>query len=746
MGQRPGKAYRTGKSAYENKEYIRAIGWLDVAINSQKKKYNDAYIYRAKSHLALDREEKALKDFIIASKLFPNNYKNALQASRLSYKLGKHNQALQYATTTLDRDSANFDALKLQALALIHTGSSESALIVCERAQKLNEDAELLYAKALASDSLGLNDYAIAYYNEAIKINPVYKPPYHDLGRLLVKNDYIDKAIDIFSQAARRFNDIESYRLRAILYNVTGNTQAQIKDITKIITLNPARIDLYYTRAELYKKVNQLQNALVDISYYLKWDTTSANAWLLKGKILKELYMKSEAIQAFINVDKYTTDSAMLKYAESSIYELRKEQYPPQIIVTHPEGPGQTTIAISRNQQTLQIKGVIKDDSPIAELLISGKNVPIKNKSFDHQIVLDTMHIVIKATDTYGNTSSKTYRIIETEKTAPTIVLNLPKITNTNVLVAAQTNITIKGYIEETSNLKELVIGNKKVNFTKKGNKYYFSDQLDIKNIDTLKIAAEDYFSNTGHKEFPVIIPDSVEIQGSPMGKTWVLIIATDSIKNNKINQVVNLRKALTKNYSKFIIDSLIVWKNMTKEKLERELLFKLPQMARINRVNALLIHYIGPGITQGAYTYWVTNTSDPAKKYGELNTSILRTVTEALEQVKYKTIISESVNLSENMVRFVDSCTCENCIDIQRFPDGGQFFLSLKIDNLKGYASIVDKHLNKAIESQKRCFSPSMIHRNGNKKIKIGRFRNLNERMFPVILYLKESTEESAH
>ncbi len=738
IGQRPGKAYRTGKSAFENQEFIRAIGWLNLAIDAQKKKYNDAYIYRAKSHLALNQKEKALEDFIIASKLFPDNHLNALHASRLSYQLGKYNQALQFATTTLDRDSTNFSALKIQALALIHTGSAESALIVCERAQELNEDSELLYAKALASDSLGLDDYAIAYYNEAIKKSPGYKPPYHDLGKLLARNDYITKAIEIFSEAAKRFNDIESYRLRAILHNVTGNRHAQITDITKIITLNPARIDLYYRRALLYKRVNLLQNALADISNYIKWDSTSADAWLLQGKILEELYMKPEAIQAFKKVKKYTSDTSLLNSAEKSIYKLKKEQYPPQISITYPTGPDQNTIAIGPNQQLVNIRGLIRDDSPISNLLINGNKVEITDKKFQIKLTLDTSIITISAIDTYGNKSRKEYRVIKTEKTPPKLTLYLPEGIKDSTIYASGTRLSAKGAIEEESTLKHLVIGGKPVNFTKKGSKYIFSDQLDIQNMDTLIIEVVDYFSNKAYHKFPIVVPDSLDTGGSPLGKTWVLLITSDSIKNEKIMPVEKLRKVLVKNYSQYMIDSLIVWRNYTKEKLERKLLFDLPQTTRTNRIEALYIHYIGPGITQGAYTYWVTNSENPEKEFGELNTAIFRTVTEALEHVKHKTIVSESVSFSRNMMQIADSCVCERYNNKQRFPEKSQFFMGIKIENWKTYESIINKNLSDSTASQKRFFLPAIFRKKSSHNITIGSFKNVPDPVFPLILYAK--------
>src|SRR6056297_1498248 len=80
QAQKPRKAYKTGKQAFEQKEYIQAIGLLSIAINSQKKQYDNAYIYRGKSYLALDRESEAISDFVKATQLKPNNPEMPLKA------------------------------------------------------------------------------------------------------------------------------------------------------------------------------------------------------------------------------------------------------------------------------------------------------------------------------------------------------------------------------------------------------------------------------------------------------------------------------------------------------------------------------------------------------------------------------------------------------------------------------------------------------------------------------------------
>ncbi len=748
QAQRPRKAYKTGKQAFEQNEYIRAIGWLSIAINSQKKQYDKAYIYRGKSYLALDRENEAINDFVKATQLKPNNAEMPLKASELLYKAGEYNKALQYATTTLDRDSANFKALKIQALSLTHTGKAESALILVDQAAQIKEDAELLYAKALASDSLGLTDYAIAYYKESIEKRPNFKPPYQALGKLLAKNGYYDRAIDVFTQSAKYFNDIESLRLRSILFGIKGNHKAQINDITKILTLNPSRVDLYFQRAVLYKKVNLLQNALTDINNYLKWDPFSSQALLIKGKLLEKLHMDTEAIGVFEDIVNHSNQKEDINYAKEAIHRLKQEKYPPNIKITSPAGPGNKTIALNKNAKNVTIKGIVTDASKVIEIRISGEKANFKetnNKySFSYEITTDTLtQFEIQATDVYNNTNTSTYKIIRAEKEPPQVFLTSPVLNADSTITANKQQIALQGYIKEQSTLKHLIISGKEISTKNKKGNYFFQDKIDLLNVDTIEIEAVDYFSNASRIKIPIIIPDSVTTTSTPMGKTWLVLISSEKINNHKIEPVETLRKKLVTQLENFILDSIVLIRSPKKEKLERKLLFELPKATKDHRVESLVIYYIGPGMTYNNFSYWILDTDKPNKKYATLNTSLLRTISEAFDFIRFKTIVSESVQIGKNILETKEGFNNRPCESMKRLPDKGHFFIGINVERWSDYESKILQKLRETIEMKKPCFSPSNMLLNKIDHISYGALKDNSTPMFPVIIYRKVSEND---
>jgi tetratricopeptide (TPR) repeat protein len=742
QAQRPRKAFRVGKTSFEKKEYIRAAGWLSIAINAGNSKYNTAYYYRGLSYMLLGDDSKAIDDLVIATQLLPQNADAPLRAARLLYEQEHYNKTLQYATIALDRDEDNFEALKLQALGLVNTGSAESALLTCDRAVAYGEDAELFYAKALASDSLGLFDYAVSYYRQAIETNKQYKLPYHALGKIFVRNGYLNKGIQVFTDAAKRFNDEESYRLRALVYDRMGNSQAQIVDITKILTLNSTRIDLYYRRALLYRKSNLFQNALSDINIYLKWDSLSYDPWILKAELLDDLHMDRKAELAYRNALELTEHPEEQKRIRKAILRINRESYPPEIQIVSPVGPDRNTIAIDAGKSEVTIKGNIRDDSKIISIQVNNRAIDfgiLKTGKyvFSCQIQVDSVKsIFVTAVDEYHNKKVKEFNIIKAEKNPPKIILRSPDLKEAQTNTINTLQLTIQGTITEESTLKFVEINQKSIAVKSLGKGVYrFTEQLDIVKQDTVVIVAEDYFGNSIEKRYPVAVSDTISLKRSRLGKTYVVLVVSDSVDNKVLQPVRNHKDSLLQVLDNFLIDSTIVFSGLTKEQLERELLFKMTRLINENRVEALLIYYIGRGKKQERYSYWqMAGKSNDKRTW--FNTSILPTVLKSYKSVRFKAIVSEAITPSGNVFTEVDECACPPCEQVSVFPYHGDFIMGIQTTWPDDYRSPILQYMRASVETKKGCFS--FVDVINNTKAVFGTISGKKSELFPLILFAK--------
>jgi len=740
QAQRPQKAYRIGKASYENGEYIRAVGWLTLAINAQKKKFEDAYLYRANSYLKMGQTQEAVEDFKIATQILPNNVEAPLKSTKLMLDLKEYSQALQYATITLDRDTANFEAMKMQALALAFTGSAETALITADAIAEIRSDAELLYIKAVASDSLGLTDYAIAYYKEAIEKNKAFKPAYHALGKLLVKNGHYTKGSETFSDAARKFNDEESYYYRSLINNKLGNKQSEIVDITKLLTLNSAQIDLYFKRAKLFKDLNLLQNALSDIDIYLRWDSLSASAWIFKARLLNLLLMKNEARSAYEKILKISDNQHYIKDAKQNIFKLNAEDIPP--VIELKVGPANITHAImaDENANEIILKGIVTDNSKVNAVKINGIDVDFgllqKNKYvFSVKIYSDSLqNVTIEAADAYGNITTLDLPIIKTNNKNREIFLTKPNLTQNKSIIANESHIDVKGYYSNNAFFSSIKINGKEIPKTLVGNNFHFHDRLELNNIDTLVIEATDVYSNVVSYTYPIIKNYNVDKATSAMGKTWVVVVASDSINGHPLPYIISHKDSLARAYSNYIVDSIILLSGQSKENLERTLLFTLPRQLTQNRVDALVLHYIGAGIKETDFSYIIVD-GDKAKPFAKINTSFFKTVIDAMAGTSFKTLIMETIDPGKNLVHQSDSLHYITCNKLDRIPEQGICLLSIPVKNWFRYRSPILKALNDISTNDQKCFTPSSIAK-FNKNIIVGGLENTQTTIFPVILY----------
>ena len=166
--QKPRIAYKEGIIAHANNENTKAIKLFTIAINSHRKKFKPAYFMRGDSYEKLGNSIYAIDDYISAYENYPDKISLGNKISRMLNESKSYSQSLIFVNKTLSIDSTNFNALKLKAIDQVYLGNFEQALVTCDYASTLKTDAELTYAKALASDSLKLTDYAFAYYRKAI--------------------------------------------------------------------------------------------------------------------------------------------------------------------------------------------------------------------------------------------------------------------------------------------------------------------------------------------------------------------------------------------------------------------------------------------------------------------------------------------------------------------------------------------------------------------------------------------------
>jgi tetratricopeptide (TPR) repeat protein len=131
-------------------------------------------------------------------------------------------------------------------------------------------------------------DRAIAYHDEAIRLDPKSYYAYHNRGMAWVEKGEYDRAIADYDQAIR-LNPTESvhWNNRANAWAKKGDYDHAIADYTEAIRLNPKYSVAYALRGEKWRLKGDLDRALADQDRAITLDPKATLAYLERGDTLR---------------------------------------------------------------------------------------------------------------------------------------------------------------------------------------------------------------------------------------------------------------------------------------------------------------------------------------------------------------------------------------------------------------------------------------------------------------------------
>jgi tetratricopeptide (TPR) repeat protein len=139
----------------------------------------------------------------------------------------------------------------------------------------------------------GDNDIAIAYFTEAIKLNPEDDKAYCNRGAAYFSERKYDKAI---------------------------------ADLTKVIELNPEDGEAYYSRGAAYALYRKYDNAIADLDKAIELNPNDYHAMAGMGRVYqakgdkeKARYLYNKVLE---NKDKLSANSTFILFAQEWLKEL----------------------------------------------------------------------------------------------------------------------------------------------------------------------------------------------------------------------------------------------------------------------------------------------------------------------------------------------------------------------------------------------------------------------------------------
>jgi tetratricopeptide (TPR) repeat protein len=373
-----------------------------------------------------------------------------------------------------------FDAARVN----YNLGNYADALDLANKSIERSKKYESAY-RLLARIQIALEDYtnALVSINKALglKDNPENNF-YH--GQVSEKMSNFNQAeIDYGKALAKNKQYTEAYLAQANLRLHTARLDKAIESCNALLAIEPNNKDAYLIRSRVYAKLTEYPKAIDDLSKILYNNPDDKEMYLLRGTYYQEFTQHQNAINDFTRA--LLIDN---KYSEA-IYK-RAFSY----------------------EQVGDFKSAIKDYETLTALS--------SNDLTAQQHLLD---------------AKKRLYELNRELTPPKITLLEPEVYSDSTLKIAKNKntLSLRGRINDDSELNEVLVNNKPANFFRTGEAFEFTAEIDVSSVDFVTLVAKDAYDNAKSNTFSIerteIDPPKISILAPYASDNGEIYLDTDN-------------------------------------------------------------------------------------------------------------------------------------------------------------------------------------------------------------------------
>lgn len=681
LGQSAKKLHKEALGAFLRSEYNSSLDLLNQAYALEPEN-EDVLLLRGKTFMRLNKATDAISDLSKAAAIDPKNtdvFENLSEAYTINGDFAQAITALDNylkirpKQISIYRQKANLQLLKKDFAEAVKTCNTAIAID--------KEDDSIHYLQAVATDSLGNDLAAENYYKNAINIaledkskramTDLMSSYYAGLAGSQANLHKHDQAIKNYGEAIKfSQNNAHLFLKRGLSFVAQTELQNGLQDFTQAIGLDAKNFEAYYNRGLVNKKLGQFPAAISDFNQAIKIQPTNAASIFGRGTCYEANNSLNDAVRDYKKAlelePKNQEFSKQFSIAREKLYEANKEEIVPIIKITSPQGIS-NEIIVKGDQATIQIEGMILDQSAIKSILIDGKPFDVKeeelNPSFSSTISLKGKNVIeIKAYDVYLNSGSLKINIIRNETNPPKITITQPFETiDKTIFTDGKTSIYLEGKIEDESKLKSILVNGMSAAFLVDELNPKFQATINTETIKSIEVKAIDVLGNETAINYKLVNEDSLAT--SPMGRTWVVIIDNSNYANfpklpAENNDVEEIKSAL----SKYQIDHVEIKKDLSKQQLDKFFSIELRDLIQNNRVKSLLIWYSGQAQLINENGYWIPVDGIVGDEFSYYSVNALRSSIEAYTNLKHILLASDAADVGPIFSSIVQEKSIPSC------------------------------------------------------------------------------------
>jgi tetratricopeptide (TPR) repeat protein len=159
--------------------------------------------------------------------------------------------------------------------ALVESGQLALAETHLERAVQLNERLfRAWYYLGTTYDETDRPREAAEAWTRAAQFNPLYGPPFIDLGRLYIRWDMFDEAVQVLeqgSQHVRREGELtDIYYFLGLAHHKRRNSPAAIEAFSKALDVRSSNLEAMLQRGFVYAETDEVEKAMADLREFVQ--------------------------------------------------------------------------------------------------------------------------------------------------------------------------------------------------------------------------------------------------------------------------------------------------------------------------------------------------------------------------------------------------------------------------------------------------------------------------------------------
>lgn len=291
--------------------YYEELGWLDKAIEEYdfliKLEFTnpDHYINRGMVYFDKDEYIKAKLDLNRALKYDPQNFKAYYFLSLIAAQENKFDKEVEYLTKAIKLKGDDPDLYFERGLTYQILENYNAALADIDKAISMNHDEPDYYsAKAMVLfHGKGLEGEAFRILNKALALDPENINAYYDIAALFAARDdqkSLDSALTIYSWILSKDSaHTDVYYDRAILREHMGDKIGAIKDLDRVIELEPRMPEAYYVKGHIYFDSEDYEAAILQYEKAISVGYDNAEVYMSIGSAYNNIEDYQEALKYY---------------------------------------------------------------------------------------------------------------------------------------------------------------------------------------------------------------------------------------------------------------------------------------------------------------------------------------------------------------------------------------------------------------------------------------------------------------